>query len=217
MEVKETIQSRLNIREYAKVFGQQDKHALADVKKVIGSLYEQRVFMKRDEGFKDIDCRWLSCKPELIDDGYTLSIKWSTEIIPYISKLSGRYFTSYTLGDVSKVSSFYGIRLYEYILCDIGENNKKKKHIPDITIEKLRFMLGIGENKHVSFSNLNSSVINPAIRAINRDTSMVVEAKVYKRGRKAIAIRFILGEVCWLKKVKREGITILVSIYEQES
>ena len=85
--------------------------------------------------------------------------------------------------------SFNALRIYEFILCELGE---KPDDIPYITIEDFRFMLGIDKNMHTNFSNLNNNVLKPAIDAINRDTNIAVEAEQYKKARKVIGIRFIV-------------------------
>jgi len=178
----------LDLREYIKLYGLQEKTALAQVTKAISTLAERRVYLRIDEGVNDIEFNWLSCKPELLRDGYTLRIKWSKEVIPYISKLKW-FFTSYPLDYVSSLRSFNALRIYEFILCELGEKPKDK---PYITIENLRFMLGIDENKHTIFSNFNANVLKPAIDAINRDTYMDVEAKQYKKGKEVVGFRFIV-------------------------
>ena len=184
-EIEPTTLQKLDIRQYAKLFGKQDKHALAEVKKVLDSLHKRRVRLLENSSHFN----WVSCKPTLIDDDYTLCIQWTEEVINYISQIK-QYFTSYPLGDICKLSSFNAIRIYEYILCELGE---KQGDIPYITLEDFRFMLDIGEKQHTTVSNLNNNVLKPAILAINRDTSMVVEAKLYKKGRKTIGFRFLVG------------------------
>jgi plasmid replication initiation protein len=177
---------KLDIKQYASLFNVQPKHALADIKKALITLPNRTVYLRRDEPFKDTVFNWISKETMFLDDGYTLGIRWSEEVIQYISELKW-FFLTLKLDEVKNLSSFYALRLYELIRCELGE---KPKEIPYFTIEDIRFLLDIDEKKHLTTTNLTNSLMKPAIKAINRDTTMVVVMEPYKRERKIIGFRF---------------------------
>lgn len=189
VKIESTTIQRLDIRRYASLFNVEPKHALAEIKKALITLPERMIYIKQEDSeIKAIN--WISKEVVLIDDGYTLGIKWYHGVIPYISLLA-RNFVSFKLDEVKNLRSYNALRLYEFISCELGaQSNVKRKEAPYIAIEDIRFMLAIGENKHLATSNLINSIIKPAIQAINRDTPMIVDMELYKRGKKVIGFWF---------------------------
>ena len=144
-KIQATTLQKLDIKLYASLFNVEPKHALADIKKAILTLPDRKVYLIR-EGFQDKEFNWIAKETVFMDDGYTLGIRWSEGVIAYISQLAG-FFLSYKLDEVKNLSSFNALRLYEFIRCELGA---KPKDIPYITIEDIRFMLAISENKHLT-------------------------------------------------------------------
>lgn len=190
-KVESTTLQKLDVKKYAALFGLSPKHALANIKKALITLPERTVYLRSEKPFKDLVFNWISKDTVFLDDGYTLGIKWSEEVISYISQLNG-YFLSYKLDEIKNLRSFYALRLYELLRCELGE---KPKDIPYITVEDIRFMLAIDDKKHATTGNLTNSLIKPAIKAINRDTSMGVELVLYKKAREIIGFRFKVTKV----------------------
>lgn len=188
-EIKSTEQYKLDIRKLSNLLEKKEFHVLAEVKKAIKELHLRTLYIKKEEGFHNQAYKWLSKEAELIDDNYTLVINWSKEIIPHISSLNSR-FTKVTLGTAVSLKSVYAIKIYFFIKCEKGF---KPKVTPYISVEDLRFMLALPDNKHTSISNLNNNVIKPAIKAINSSADISIEVNSHKKERKTIGFKFVVG------------------------
>lgn len=114
-----------------------------------------------------------------------IALKFTDDIIPYISDLRTR-FTKYKSKYVMHMRSGYGIRLYELCLQWLGNER-------EFTVEEFRFIFALGK-KYPRLDNLKRRVIEPAIEDINKHTDIKVTAGYPSRGNhgKITHIQFII-------------------------
>ena len=88
------------------------------------------------------------------------------------------------------MNSFYGIRLYEILMCD---ESKARDTVSEFTysIEKLREMLGC-EKKHNRISDFKKFVIEKAVDEIYKNTDYWIDVEYIKTGKKITHVKFSL-------------------------
>ena len=184
---------KISVSDYADLMGADPFSAYRDVKNAAIRLSERRVRiynLPNGEGkIKNKNEVLITGWVQSIiysDDGGEVSLRFSHDMLPYLTNLS-KCFTKYKLKSISKMSSGYGIRLYEII---IGWLNQYKKESHEVSIEWIRkiFML---EEKYPRMHDLKKRVIEPAISDINMHSDLLVTWKLKKTGRKATHIEFI--------------------------
>lgn len=93
-------------------------------------------------------------------------------------------FTQYYLANISGLRSQYSIRLYELLSQYLTIGNRK------ITIEELKPLLGIEEDKYNEFWHIRQRVLIPAYREINAKTDIEFQWKPFKHVRKITGVEF---------------------------
>lgn len=114
----------------------------------------------------------------------TIKMKFSPVLEPYLLSIKETY-TKYRLGYVINFKSEYSFRMYELMKSyeKIGERT--------ITIEEIRELLMLDDNKYVKYSHLKTRVIQKSIEEINRYSDIKVELeKEEKEGRKVVGLVF---------------------------
>ena len=125
--------------------------------------------------------RWIQTMEEDVPAGL-VGIRFSKEILPYLSQLKEQ-FTQYALADVGKMTSVYGIRLYELLV------QWKSRGSRTVSIEWLRTAFDLGD-RHKALSDFKKVVINPAIQQVNDHSPLVVRCSQKKTGRKVTHFTF---------------------------
>lgn len=114
-----------------------------------------------------------------------VSLRFNHDILPYLSELN-KCFTSYKLGNVTRMSSTYGARIYEILLQwgDMGER--------ETSVDWLRKTLQL-EKKYKQMCDLKKRVLDPAVKDINQNSDLFVEWEQRKSGRKVTHLKFKFG------------------------
>jgi plasmid replication initiation protein len=115
----------------------------------------------------------------------TVELRFNHDIIPYLSELN-RCFTSYKLENIVRMSSSYGVRIYE-ILAQWRSLGKK-----EISLENLRNLLQL-EKKYLQMCNFKARVLDPAIKDIKKNSDLWVKWEQKKTGRKVTHLIFEFG------------------------
>lgn len=124
-----------------------------------------------------------SCEYE--DGAGTVGLRFTEEIVPYISSLKTR-FTQYQARYVMPMKSGYGIRLYELCLQWMGDER-------EFTVEDFRRILDL-KDKYDRLERLKAKVINPAIDDINKYSDIHVTFGQRKAGRKVTHFQFKIAK-----------------------
>lgn len=118
----------------------------------------------------------------------TIKMKFSPVLEPYLLSIKEAY-TKYKLGYVINFKSEYSFRFYELMKAyeQIGERT--------ITIEEIRDLLMLEENKYLKYNHLKTRVIQKAIEEINKYSDIKVELeKEEKEGRRVIGLVFTINK-----------------------
>lgn len=110
-----------------------------------------------------------------------VDLRFTRDMLPYLTGLQ-REFTRYALSDVAKMTSAYGIRLYE-LLMQWPEGHR------EIALDDLRRWLQL-EERYPLMADLRRWVIEPAVAQINEHSPLLLTWKPRKTGRKVTHLTF---------------------------
>jgi hypothetical protein len=130
-----------------------------------------------------IKARWVSAV-SYIDGAGAIQLRFSAEIVPYISHLEAR-FTRYKLERVAKMSSPYAIRLYE-LLMQWGSVGRR-----EVEIEWLKKTLMVPEDEYPRLFDFKKRIIDVAVSQINEHSDMTAGYEQRKTGRNVTHFTFI--------------------------
>lgn len=124
-----------------------------------------------------------------------LFVEFSEKIRPYVFDLVKGNYTKIAGRTMFSLQSSYATRLIELLLQHQGfpEFQKTKIIKRNITVEKLRFYLGIPDDKYKRMGNFRKVVLDGPIEDINKHTSYFMSYDVVKSGAAVIAFDFSLN------------------------
>ena len=96
---------------------------------------------------------------------------------------SKKNFTKYRLANIVQLTSVYAVRLYELLICWLGQG----LHNKEFDIDDFRRLMGV-DDKYSQFGQLKDRVITPALEQINEFTDHQIRVSYRKVGR---VFRFI--------------------------
>jgi len=155
------------------------------LREAIDKLAERWIHIQNNNERRRI--RWIQEEAEYFNGEGKIEIVFSESIMPYLTQLKGQ-FTKIVIKNVSALKSVYSIRLYELLM--------QFKVIGDrlISLEDFRTMLGLDEDKYLSFKSLNQWVIKPAVKELNQKSNLSVTVDSVKKGRSVFALHFHFKE-----------------------
>ena len=184
-----TDEFELTAKDFAQMFSvSEDRayHALIEVTEslfnryvVVDNPYPERPRVKR------LKMRWISSIEYLTDEG-KISLCFSKKMLPYLSELKGR-FTRYELKNIGKMTSIYGIRLYE-LLAQWQTTGTRT-----IEIDWLRKQFEI-QDLYPDMCDFKKRVIDPAVKDINANSNFNVSWTQTKTGRNVTHLIFEFSE-----------------------
>ncbi|MCO2575764.1 replication initiation protein, partial [Pseudomonas aeruginosa] len=118
---------------------------------------------------------------DYIDQEGRIELRFGKDILPYLTGLQ-REFTRYALSDVAKMTSAYGIRLYE-LLAQWPEGHR------EVSLEDLRRWLQL-EDRYPSIKDFKRWVLDPAVEQINEHSPLMVTWSQRKTGRRVTHLVF---------------------------
>lgn len=118
------------------------------------------------------------------DDGGEVRLRFSHDMLPYLTNLS-KSFTKYAFKYVAKMSSSFGIRLYELLTQWHNQGRKDR----EVSVEYLKKSFQI-EAKYKAIKDFKKYVLEPAIKDINIHSDLRVEWGQRKTGRKVTHVKF---------------------------
>lgn len=139
-----------------------------------------------------------------------VTLTFAEDILPYLTQLKAN-FTKYKLLDIRELSSVHAIRLYELIVCWIGQFQYSRTFDD---FDDFRQVMGV-EGKYKQFNQLKESVINKAIEEINENTNYRIKAEYrkFKRSFVSMELKFhkktldkLVGDDGTLSKEKIQSI-----------
>jgi len=118
---------------------------------------------------------------DYIDQEGRIEMRFGKDILPYLTGLQ-REFTRYALSDVAKMTSAYGIRLYELLVQWKGSHR-------EVALDDLRRWLQL-EDRYPSIKDLKRRVLDPAVEQINEHSPLMLTWSQRKTGRKVTHLVF---------------------------
>lgn len=146
-----------------------------DLEQASNRLYERDVFIDLDDDMT-LKTRFVS---SIVFDPKRdrVEICFAEKILPYLTQLSAK-FTKYRLIEISELKSMHAIRLYELIVCWIGQYQYSVSY----DLDNFRYVMG-AEGKYKQFGQLKQYVIDKAIEEINMNTDYTVSVQYVKKRR----------------------------------
>jgi len=172
--------------ELAELCGTDPKTAYRDLQNAAERLQTRRVSLVLEPDGVTIRSRrrrvtcWVQTV-DYIDQEGRIEMRFGKDILPYLTGLQ-REFTRYALSDVAKMTSAYGIRLYELLVQWSGGHR-------EVALEDLRRWLQL-EDRYPSIKDLKRRVLDPAIEQINEHSPLMVSWSQRKTGRKVTHLTF---------------------------
>ena len=192
-DVAETLKSEfiIHANDYVKVFNVERHTAYESLKNGVKGLLDAKFLYRYENKNNNVAQRGynLASWVEYVDNEACVTIKFSPDVVPLIIGLNNK-FTSYELQQIVNLQSRYAVRLYEMLIRwrDTG------KLI--ISLEDLRFGLGIQKAEYQLMSNFKSRVLDLAITQINQYTDIEAIYEQKKNGRKIIGFEFTFTIKC---------------------
>jgi len=138
------------------------------------------------------------------DNPSELTITIDPEVLNHLGKQSTKFVT-YRASLIYKLKGSYAKIMYPYLKSILGKSRRKSSFYR-ITINDLKDLLGIPEDKYKKFSHLNSDIIKKVIKEINNKTDIYLEYETEKKGRATHKILFTI------KKQRKKPETITEAI-----
>ena len=162
--------------------GNDQNHAYRDLKTASERLFERKIRIQLDNG-KELLTRFV--QSVIFDpEAGAVNIRFATDIYPYLSELE-KNFTKYRLANIVQLTSVYAVRLYELLICWLGQG----LHNKEFDIDDFRRLMGV-DDKYSQFGQLKDRVITPALEQINEFTDHEIRVSYRKVGRTFRFIRF---------------------------
>jgi plasmid replication initiation protein len=172
--------------EIAQLCGTDSKTAYRDLRSAAERLQTRRVTLNLEPDGITIRSKrrrstvWVQTV-DYIDQEGRIEMRFGKDILPYLTGLQ-REFTQYALSDVAKMTSAYGIRLYE-LLAQWPEGHRV------VALDDLRCWLQL-EDRYPSIKDLKRRVLDPAVEQINEHSPVMLTWSQRKTGRKITHLMF---------------------------
>ena len=167
----------VTVEEVAKIFYNDStkKNAFRDLEQASNRLFDREVLIALEDN-KTLRTRFVS--GVLYDpNGEQITITFAEDVLPYLTQLKAN-FTKYRLMEVTELSSIHSIRLYELIVCWVGQYQYTKA----MNLDDFRYVMGI-KGKYKQFGQLRERVIDTAIDEVNESTNYKVTVEYHKKSR----------------------------------
>lgn len=166
-------------------------------------------FIKMIDKF-DNDCFWIDTKDTLSKFRWfndTVYHKGQGKVQLYLSRSLEQYligmtenFTKYELYNIMALKSKYSIRLFELFKSYAFQTQKQ------FDIDDLKCLLYCENYKN--FKDFRTRVLEPAIKEINEYTELEIQYELATKGRKVIAITFLINKKKWMDAYRSYNLTL---------
>lgn len=134
---------------------------------------------------KTLEASWVQSIAYSEREG-VIKLRFNKDMLPFLSELKEQ-FTRYDFSDVAKMTSIYGIRLFEMLIqyTTLGAR--------EIALEDLRKWLRL-HDKYLLMADLRRYVIEPGIKQVNQHSPLQVDYELRRTGRKISHVKFTIGQ-----------------------
>ena len=123
-----------------------------------------------------------------IENEAVVKLIFSPAVVPLITRLE-EHFTKYELGQISRLSSAYAIRLYELLIAW-----RSAGKTPILELVEFREKLGVNKTDYAIISDLKKRVLDISVKQISEHTDITVEYQQHKKGRSIYGFSFSLKQ-----------------------
>ena len=193
----------IHASDYMQAFNVDKTTAYRTLKAAVIGLYEAEWGYKYTNNKGNLVVRYerFTQSAEYVENEATVKFMFSYAIIPYLVELEKR-FTTYEIEQVGNLQSRYAMRLYEFLV-QFKSTGKLK-----ITLEELRFRLGLLDSEYKTMGNFKMRVLDLAVKQINDNTNLKVKYTQEKRGRIITGFEFTFTEKAKKEKLVNGDYTI---------
>jgi len=177
---------RINISEFAKMFGREHKKIYSDIKEIVFNKFWDREFTFTDGQGHRVKARWLTTVKYLDSTGF-FEIHFNPEIKALLHQIQ-KNFTTYYVEQIAKLRSFYSVRMYEIAIMQANKS-PTKKGVFKLTVAEIKETFGVTE-KYKRFCDLKQRVLEPMKKEINKHSNIKLAYEIIKKGRTPYEVRF---------------------------
>lgn len=179
----------LHASDYIEIFGVDRDTGYKSLKKAVMGLYRAEWGYKyiNNKGHVVLAYERFTQSAKYIENEATVKFMFSNAIIPMLVELEKR-FTSYEIKQVSQLSSSYAMRLYEFFMQHLDK--KAGKGWLDISLDDLRFRLGLLPTEYDRMDNFKRKILDYSINEINKNTDLTATYEQRKQGRTITGFKF---------------------------
>lgn len=175
----------LDSKAFAAAFNTDPKNAYRQLSEAAATLFDRVITMYDNDGDpRKIETRWIQAKAK-IDNRGQVQLKFADCVIPYLERL-GTEFTTYRLEKIGKLTSAYGVRLYELLL----QYAPLKKR--EFAIVDLKKTLGLSELEYPAILDFKKRVVDVAVKQINAHTDLTTSYTQSRTGRTITHLTFAI-------------------------
>ncbi len=190
-EVGDTVEQLINkeleihASDYMNAYNVERQTAYDVLKKAVKGLYEATWGYRHTNKKGALEVRYerFTQSAVYVESEATVKFMFSYAIIPYLVELE-KCFTTYEIEQIANLQSRYSMRLYE-MLVQFRSTGKLK-----ITLNELRFRLGLLETEYATMGNFKMRVLDLAVSQINENTDLKVKYTQEKKGRVITGFEF---------------------------
>jgi plasmid replication initiation protein len=119
-----------------------------------------------------------------------LQIRFTSEVLPYFTRLASGNFTTYQLKDLFALDSVTSMSLYSYFIKNEFKYANQESYEVELSLENIKALTDIGEKKYDRWVDFRRYVLDKIIEEINDRTSLKLEYDTIKKGRPIVGVRF---------------------------
>jgi len=120
-----------------------------------------------------------------------IEARFNKDIIPLLTQMVKEGYTPLIFKSVHELKGTYAIRIYELLERNRKTPVVKKKGFFEVSIDDLRFLLGMDKKKYPRWNNFRARVLEPAQKEIDEKTELRYQMEWIKDGRTITGVRFV--------------------------
>lgn len=187
-----------SLADYARIAGL-DRPRHADIKAQAENIVGTTATLPNDDGGFTVYSLFSDFKLHREDEQWMVSLECNPKIAPMIREQKGR-FLRYKLYNTIFLKSYNQQRIYELL------KQYQKIGVRTERLEDLRAFLSIGKNEYPVWGVFSRDVLKVAQKALSESTDISFEYEPVKKGKKVVAVKFIINQNDAFKDVlKLEG------------
>lgn len=175
-----------SLADYARIAGL-DRPRRADIKAQAENIVGTTATLENEDGGFTVYSLFSDFKLHREDEQWMVSLECNPKIAPMIREQKGR-FLRYKLYNTIYLKSYNQQRIYEIL------KQYEKIGVRTERLEELRAFLSISEKEYPRWADFAQKVLKVAQKAIAESTDITFEYEPIKKGRKVVAVKFIISK-----------------------